>query len=160
MVTRMKEDRFLVDSSVTPLTVSINDNAVTRIHFGRRTNRPPQTPLERQIATELTEYFAGTRRHFTFPLKPEGTAFEKRVWQALLRIPYGDTRTYGEIARSIGNPTAARAVGTANGRNPIPIVVPCHRVVAANGKLGGFGGGLPLKKKLLSLETANSPALT
>lgn len=156
----MPNTAFRIDSTVTPLAVSVQNNAVTRIDFGRRATRPPETAFERQVAAELAEYFAGTRRKFTFPLEPAGTAFEKRVWKALEKIPYGETRTYGEIARAIGNPTAARAVGAANGRNPIPIVVPCHRVVAAGGKLGGFGGGLPLKKKLLSLEAAHSPALT
>lgn len=156
----MSQHAFRVDSTVTPLAVSVDDGAVTRIDFGKRALRPPETRFEERVAEELKEYFAGKRRTFTFPLEPEGTAFEKRVWKALEKIPYGETRTYSDVARSIGNPTAARAVGAANGRNPIPIVVPCHRVVAAGGKLGGFGGGLPLKKKLLSLEGANSPALT
>ncbi len=156
----MSQRAFRVDSTVTPLAVSVEDGAVTRIDFGSRTQRRPETQLEKRVGEELKQYFAGKRRTFTFPLEPEGTAFEKRVWKALEKIPYGETRTYGDVARSIGNPTAARAVGAANGRNPIPIVVPCHRVVAAGGKLGGFGGGLPLKKKLLSLEGANSPALT
>ncbi len=87
------------------------------------------------------------------PLGPEGTAFDHRVWDAVAAIPYGETVTYGEIARAIGSPNGARAVGTANGRNPIPIIIPCHRVVAAGGKLGGYGGGLPLKRRLLDLET-------
>ena len=156
----MKDNLFLVESSVTPLTVHVENDTVVRIDFGKRALRPPETRFEKLVAEELKEYFAGKRRTFTFPLEPEGTAFEKRVWKALEKIPYGATRTYGDIARSIGNPSAARAVGAANRRNPIPIVVPCHRVVAAGGKLGGFGGGLPLKKKLLSLEGANSPALT
>ncbi len=93
------------------------------------------------------------------PIEAAGTDFNRKVWEQVSRIPYGKTRTYGEIARTIENPGAFRAVGTANGRNPIPIVIPCHRVVAAGGKLGGFGGGLPLKRKLLDLECSNSPAL-
>jgi methylated-DNA-[protein]-cysteine S-methyltransferase len=88
-----------------------------------------------------------------------GTEFNQRVWQELEKIPYGETISYGELARRLGKPKAARAVGTANGKNPIPIVIPCHRVVAAGGKLGGYGGGLPLKRRLLDLEAANTPPI-
>ena len=99
------------------------------------------------------EYLHGKRTAFTFPIRPAGTPFELAVWQALERIPYGATRTYGEIAHDVGRPGAARAIGQANHKNPIPIVIPCHRVVAAGGKLGGYGGGLNLKRRLLDLET-------
>jgi len=112
--------------------------------------------LERQIEQELSEYFAGVRQAFTFPVRTEGTEFQQRVWHQLQQIPYGATLTYGELAKIIGKPRAYRAVGTANGKNPVPIVVPCHRVVAAGGKLGGYGGGLSLKRKLLELENRNS----
>ncbi len=101
---------------------------------------------------QLAEYFAGTRRDFDLPLAPNGTDFQRKVWVELQNIPYGVTLSYGELARQIGSPGAARAVGLANGRNPISIIVPCHRVVGANGKLTGYGGGLPRKAALLELE--------
>lgn len=101
---------------------------------------------------ELEEYFAGERREFTFPTAAEGTPFQLLVWEALREIPYGETRTYGEIARRIGHPGAARAVGQANNRNPLPIVVPCHRVIGASGTLTGYAGGLAVKERLLELE--------
>jgi methylated-DNA-[protein]-cysteine S-methyltransferase len=105
------------------------------------------------VARELVEYLAGARRKFDFPIDLRGTPFEMEVWTALQNIPYGSTVTYGELATRLGRPGAARAVGSANGRNPIPIVVPCHRVIAAGGKLGGYGGGLTLKRQLLDLES-------
>lgn len=149
----MNPQTFAVRSSTTNLTVTMDEGAVTRVRFGRYSSRRPADTLQRTVARELGEYLSGERRKFTFPIRPAGSEFERRVWKELARIPYGRTKTYGEVARAIGNPHAARAVGGANGRNPIPIVVPCHRVVAAGGKLGGFGGGLSLKKKLLDLET-------
>ena len=104
------------------------------------------------VRVQLAEYFAGERRLFTIPIAPQGTDFQLRVWEALRSIPYGETISYGELARWIGKPTASRAVGAANGRNPIPIIIPCHRVIGGNGSLVGFGGGLSVKQKLLSLE--------
>ncbi len=101
---------------------------------------------------QLDEYFAGRRRTFDLELDPRGTEFQRRVWAELRQIPWGETISYGELARRIGSPSASRAVGAANGRNPIPIVIPCHRVIGANGSLTGFGGGLPIKRKLLALE--------
>jgi methylated-DNA-[protein]-cysteine S-methyltransferase len=101
---------------------------------------------------QLEEYFAGTRQMFELPLHPLGTPFQLAVWQELARIPYGTTLSYGELARRIGQPQAVRAVGAANGRNPLPIVLPCHRVIGANGSLTGFGGGLPTKRFLLAME--------
>lgn len=103
---------------------------------------------------ELTEYFNGERTEFSFPLDPVGTDFQLQVWKALADIPYGTTISYREMAEKIGRPTATRAVGAANGRNPLPIVLPCHRVVGADGSLTGFGGGLPIKRFLLELEGA------
>ncbi len=105
-------------------------------------------------ARQLTEYFAGERRSFDLPLGPAGTAFQRAVWEALAAIPYGELRSYRDIARAIGRPTAVRAVGAANGRNPLPIVVPCHRVVGSDGSLTGFAGGLDIKRRLLRLEGA------
>ncbi|HEY6341450.1 MAG TPA: methylated-DNA--[protein]-cysteine S-methyltransferase [Bryobacteraceae bacterium] len=111
------------------------------------------TGATEETVRQLREYFAGRRREFELPLDPEGTEFQKNVWRELQGIPYGRTISYGELARRIGNPKASRAVGAANGANPIPIVIPCHRVIGANGKLTGFGGGLPIKEKLLDLES-------
>jgi methylated-DNA-[protein]-cysteine S-methyltransferase len=108
----------------------------------------------RAATTQLAEYFAGRRRRFDLALAPHGTEFQRQVWRALTEIPYGKTIAYGELARRIGNPSASRAVGLANGANPLPIVVPCHRVIGADGSLTGFGGGLPIKRKLLALEGA------
>jgi methylated-DNA-[protein]-cysteine S-methyltransferase len=103
-------------------------------------------------ARQLDEYFAGKRRDFDLPLAPRGTGFQTLVWRALLQIPYGETWSYGQLARTIGRPAASRAVGSANGRNPIPIIVPCHRVIGASGDLTGYGGGLPIKRWLLDHE--------
>jgi O-6-methylguanine DNA methyltransferase len=109
--------------------------------------------------SELEEYFARKRREFSFPLDLRGTAFQQACWRALLAIPYGETRTYADIARAVGKPNAFRAVGMANNRNPIAIVVPCHRVIASDGTLCGYGGGLDVKRKLLELEGAMSGTL-
>ena len=112
----------------------------------------PAHPTLLSAEKELNEYFAGTRKTFSVALDMHGTFFQKQVWEALLAIPFGETRSYGQIATQLGNPKAMRAVGAANGQNPIPIIVPCHRVIGANGKLTGFGGGLEIKDQLLSLE--------
>jgi methylated-DNA-[protein]-cysteine S-methyltransferase len=105
---------------------------------------------------QLGEYFAGERTDFDLPLAPAGTPFQLRVWEALRSIPYAETRSYGHLAAQVGQPSASRAVGAANGRNPLPIVVPCHRVIGADGRLTGFGGGLPRKEWLLSMERGQS----
>ncbi|HKU80606.1 MAG TPA: methylated-DNA--[protein]-cysteine S-methyltransferase [Candidatus Tumulicola sp.] len=117
----------------------------------------PDHPLLRRAARQLTEYFDGTRKTFELDLEFHGTTFQKRVWNELLAIPYGETRSYGEIALRLGNPNATRAVGAANGRNPLPIVAPCHRVIGASGALTGFGGGLELKARLLDFERGALP---
>ncbi len=108
----------------------------------------------RPYVSQLEEYFAGDRRDFTFPLDLRGTDFQLACWRALLAIPYGETRTYAHIARAVGKPNAFRAVGMANNRNPVAVVVPCHRVIASDGTLCGYGGGLDVKRKLLELEGA------
>ena len=113
--------------------------------------RRDERPL-RRVVEELDGYFAGRLHQFSLSLQPEGTEFQKRVWKELQQIPYGDTISYGQLAERIGNPKASRAVGLANGANPISIIVPCHRVIGANGKLTGYGGGLSIKEKLLALE--------
>jgi methylated-DNA-[protein]-cysteine S-methyltransferase len=109
-------------------------------------------PVLLETERQLQEYFAGRRREFALPMDFRGTEFQRRVWSALLTIPYGQTRSYAQIAQQIGCPTAVRAVGAANGRNPLSIIAPCHRVVGSNGKLTGFAGGLEVKARLLSLE--------
>jgi methylated-DNA-[protein]-cysteine S-methyltransferase len=109
-------------------------------------------PVLIQAARELREYFAGHRRDFSVPLDLRGTEFQNKVWHALRSIPFGETRSYGELASQIGAPKASRAVGAANGRNPIPIILPCHRVIGSSGSLTGFGGGLPMKRELLAHE--------
>lgn len=108
-----------------------------------------------EAVKQVRAYFAGARREFTIPLEPQGTEFQKRVWRQLETIPFGEVRSYAQIAESIGAPRAVRAVGAANGANPLPIIVPCHRVIGSGGKLVGYGGGLPLKKLLLNLESCN-----
>jgi methylated-DNA-[protein]-cysteine S-methyltransferase len=114
--------------------------------------RDDHFPVLKEAAAQLRAYFGGELKLFELPLTPEGTAFQRSVWDALLTIPYGETRSYMQMAVLIGAPKAVRAVGAANGQNPIPIVIPCHRVIGSNGKLTGFGGGLPLKRQLLDLE--------
>ena len=106
----------------------------------------------KKVLRQLAEYFAGNRQEFDLQMAPKGTAFQKRVWQELQKIPFGQTASYGEIAQRVGNSKASRAVGMANGKNPIPIIVPCHRVIGKDGSLTGFGGGLDVKKQLLNLE--------
>jgi len=109
-------------------------------------------PVLQETERQLREYFLGTRDSFDLPLDPQGTHFQQRVWTALRKIPYGETRSYGELAKRLGAPKASRAVGAANGRNPISIVVPCHRVIGSDGSLTGFAGGIKTKEKLLKLE--------
>ena len=111
-----------------------------------------ETDALKKAADQLREYLQGKRTVFDVPLAPEGTAFQKQVWEALIKIPYGETSSYGKLAKDIGRPGAARAVGMANNRNPIPVIIPCHRVIGADGSLVGYGGGLPIKEKLLALE--------
>lgn len=121
-------------------------------HWPHDWQRSPGDPLLAGAIAQLHEYFAGARETFSVPLRPAGTPFQLSVWRALEEIPYGHTRTYRDIAEFIGRPTATRAVGAANGQNPLPIFVPCHRVIGSNGSLTGFGGGLDVKLALLRLE--------
>jgi methylated-DNA-[protein]-cysteine S-methyltransferase len=153
-----------VNSPVGELLLVGDETALRGLHFPN--HRHPLLPGYRsareQFAAareQLEQYFAGERREFDLPLELDGPAFHRRVWEALLTIPYGETRSYGEIAAQVGDPGSARAVGFANGRNPIAIVVPCHRVIGADGSLTGYGGGLPRKRQLLDLE-AGRLALT
>ncbi|MGD2135354.1 MAG: methylated-DNA--[protein]-cysteine S-methyltransferase [Gemmatimonadales bacterium] len=146
---------FTVTTAVTTLAVTLDGTAVVRIALNARGDRPPSADAERRVARQLMQYAEGKRRRFTFAVKRGGTPFERRVWDAVARIPYGETATYADIARRIGHPRAYRAVGAANGKNPLPLVVPCHRVVASGGGLGGYGGGVALKRRLLALERAD-----
>jgi methylated-DNA-[protein]-cysteine S-methyltransferase len=151
-----------VESPVGPLVLAASDEGLHAIEF--QPSRHPVArdgmwqegdhPLLRAAATQLAEYFAGVRRAFDLSLAPRGTAFQQAVWRTLATIPYGETISYTELAARVGRPAAVRAVGAANGRNPLPIVLPCHRVIGANGSLTGFGGGLPAKRFLLELEGA------
>ncbi|AXK80575.1 methylated-DNA--[protein]-cysteine S-methyltransferase [Pseudolabrys taiwanensis] len=118
----------------------------------------PEHPVLIQAERELSEYFAGKLASFSVPLDATGTPFQKKAWAALLTIPYGETRSYGALARQLGNPKASRAVGAANGRNPLSIIVPCHRAIGADGALTGFAGGLDAKRYLLALEAGNTSA--
>ena len=111
-----------------------------------------ENPALAKTRAQLDEYFAGNRQHFDLPLAPSGTTFQKAVWAALSEIPFGEVRSYGDIAKGIGKPSAVRAVGAANSRNPLPVVVPCHRVIGTDGSLTGFAGGLERKRQLLTLE--------
>lgn len=134
------------------LTITEEGGAVTRLTFGDAGEREESSPLLEEAARQLAEYFDGRRRVFELPLNPSGTAFQKDVWRALCGIPYGETRSYSDIARAIHRETACRAVGMANHRNPIPIFIPCHRVIGADGSLAGYGGGTGIKKILLQTE--------
>lgn len=145
-----------MESRVGTLTIICDEEAITGLEF--LVKEPfegikKRTPLLERAVLQLEEYMDGKRKSFDLPLKPEGTEFQKKVWNALLDIPYGETRSYKDIAVFIGNPKACRAVGMANNRNPISIIIPCHRVIGANGSLVGYGGGLPIKIELLNLET-------
>jgi len=155
-----------IDSPVGPLTLVARDGALTGLYMHEQRHRPqPETFGVRDddaepfaaAARQLAEYFAGTRTAFDLPLAPTGTPFQQRVWAALREIPYGVTTSYGELAERIGSPGAARAVGLANGRNPIGIVVPCHRVVGSTGALTGYGGGFETKRRLLDAERGTLP---
>ena len=144
-------------SPVGPLTLHSDGAALTGVEFDRPKYPLPASPrgedrILDQARRELDAYFAGKLRVFTVPTAARGTTFQRRVWKALSAIPFGVTRTYGQQAAALGNPKAARAVGLANGKNPISIIVPCHRVIGASGALTGFGGGLERKQALLALE--------
>lgn len=150
----------LFESPIGPLLIVGDQQGIRHIEFSRagKPAKPDRGWIEANSGAvklaigQLREYFAGGRTEFDLPLAPRGTPFQLAVWGALRKIPYGQTISYGELAARIGNPKASRAVGSANGANQIPIVIPCHRVIAAGGKLGGFGGGLPVKEALLALE--------
>ncbi len=148
-----------IESPIGPLLLAGDDAGLREILFvhGRHPAKPDPswhknaTPFQPTIH-QLHAYFAGELETFNLSIAPEGTSFQQSVWRELCQIPFGETISYGELAQRIGNPKASRAVGLANGSNPIPIVIPCHRVIGSNGKLTGYGGGLAIKEKLLALE--------
>lgn len=145
----------LVQSPLGQLQLVVEAGRLCRVAFpGEHWPALPAStaPVLQAAAAQLAEYFAGTRRVFDLPLAPAGTDFQRAVWGELARIPWGETRSYGELARAVGRPRAARAVGAANGRNPLPVVLPCHRVIGADGALTGYTGGLERKRCLLLLE--------
>ena len=140
------------DFDIGVITLKSNGFAITGLYFGAYEPTVTVPDVHYRAASELEQYFAGTLRDFTVPVKLHGTPFQLAVWQELLKIPYGETRSYKDIACAIGKPKATRAVGGANHNNPISIIVPCHRVIASDGSLGGYGGGLDIKQRLLELE--------
>ncbi|SDJ54963.1 methylated-DNA--[protein]-cysteine S-methyltransferase [Streptomyces indicus] len=149
----------VIDSPYGPLTLVATDGILSGLYMTAQRHRPaeetfgaPDDTAFAPAVEQLTAYFAGERTTFDLPLHLDGTDFQRTVWAELLKIPYGETRTYGELAEALGNPAASRAVGLANGKNPIGIIVPCHRVVGANGSLTGYGGGLDRKRRLLDFE--------
>lgn len=154
----MEKAQRKIDSEIGPLYIVASAKYVYGISFGkeigvsREKENSPVSPMLDKAQKQIEEYFAGKRRVFDLPLEFEGTDFQKKVWKELCKIPYGKTCSYKDIATAVGDPKACRAVGTANGRNPICVIVPCHRVINAGGKLGGYTGGLWIKEKLLSLE--------
>jgi methylated-DNA-[protein]-cysteine S-methyltransferase len=147
-------------SPIGPLLLAGDEGGLRLVHFatGRRPKSPQRNWIEdkapfKEVIRQLEGYFEGKLKEFDVPLVLDGTEFQLLVWRNLRKIPYGETVSYGQLARRIGSPDAARAVGLANGSNPIPIIIPCHRVIGSNGDLTGFGGGLPVKKELLALES-------
>ncbi|MFD0783664.1 methylated-DNA--[protein]-cysteine S-methyltransferase [Micromonospora azadirachtae] len=145
----------VLDSPIGEFSLATDGTSVCGAHFGRvdAAAAEPEDDLTRQAVDELRAYFAGALTDFTVPVRiPRGSDFERAVWREMTRIPHGETLTYGEVARLVGDPGAARAVGVACNRNPVPVIVPCHRIVGAGGKLVGFGGGLDRKVHLLELE--------
>ncbi|MGW1744393.1 methylated-DNA--[protein]-cysteine S-methyltransferase [Streptomyces sp. NPDC002092] len=153
----------VIDSPYGPLTLVADDGILCGLYMTEQRHRPPEESFGARDETlfaeaeeQLEAYFAGDLKEFTLELRLHGTPFQRTVWDQLRQIPYGETRSYGELAAALGNPSASRAVGLANGKNPIGIIVPCHRVVGANGSLTGYGGGLDRKQRLLDLETGTA----
>ena len=148
-----------IDSPIGVLGLVQEEECLTEVFFGKSESHQDysqeETPLLKEAKKQLEAYFEGCQKSFDLPLNPKGTDFQKTVWQALLLIPYGETRSYKDIAAAIGSPKASRAVGMSNNKNPLSILVPCHRVIGSSGKLVGYGGGLAIKEKLLGLERDN-----
>lgn len=143
------------ETDIGRLFIESDDEFITKISFFEIKGERCETPLIKKAYIQLEEYFNGRRKEFDLPLKLQGTDFQKSVWRELMKIPYGKTASYLDIAKAVGNPKACRAVGMANNKNNIAIVVPCHRVIGSGGKLVGYAGGLDVKQKLLDLEKDN-----
>ena len=147
---------FFYDTKIGKIGIAEEKGAITDLYFSEELTESKaileETAILKETNKQLQEYFQGKRKVFDLPLAPKGTEFQQKVWQALKEIPFGETRSYGEIAKSIRQPKASRAVGGANNKNPLPIFIPCHRVIGANGKLVGYAGGLEIKKFLLNVE--------
>lgn len=141
-----------ISSPIGPLGIVGSERGLHAIHFAT-VDPSPVLPIETEAAAQLNDWFAGKRRDFQLLLAPEGTDFQKKVWNLLQKIPFGETRSYGELANALGQPGAARAIGLANHHNPLPLLIPCHRVIGSNGKLVGYAGGLPTKQWLLRWES-------
>lgn len=149
----MEKYSYCYNTKIGPITIVEQNGKIIEIRFGKEYREiQKETIVIQQASKQLEEYFAGRRKKFTVEIEAKGTAFQQQVWEALRQIPYGETRTYGQIAQKIGNVNASRAVGMANNKNPIPIIIPCHRVIGSNGKLIGYAGGLDIKEKLLEIE--------
>ncbi|MFF3458409.1 methylated-DNA--[protein]-cysteine S-methyltransferase [Streptomyces sp. NPDC002730] len=156
----MTRQHTVVDSPYGPLTLVATDGVLSGLYMVQQRHRPDEETFGEPDAApfggtirQLDEYFARELTEFDLPMRLDGTPFQRAVWDQLRQIPYGETRTYGELAESLGNPAASRAVGLANGRNPIGIIVPCHRVIGSTGRLVGYGGGLDRKQRLLAFES-------
>jgi methylated-DNA-[protein]-cysteine S-methyltransferase len=154
------ESVFYYDYPVGRIGIAARDGFITHVFYAAVRSHEGysrgEIPLIAQAAAQLREYFSGRRKEFELPLMPQGTTFQQSVWKALTTIPYGETLSYQEVAALVGNPKASRAVGMANHRNPIAIIIPCHRVNGADGKLRGYAGGLPAKQYLLDLEKSDN----
>ena len=151
-------NRFIYETLIGKLLIEDNGIAITKVYLVEdvhNENITEETELIKEAKKQINEYFQGERIAFDLPLAPEGTDFQKKVWNELIKIPYGETRTYGQIAKYIGNGKASRAVGMANNKNPIMIIIPCHRVIGANGKLVGYSEGVHIKEKLLNIEKSS-----
>jgi len=156
----MTTDLCYYDSPIGMLCIVANEKGITKVQYAfdvkeRLNVVDAKSPLLKESVRQLIEYFLGVRKEFSLPLNPQGTDFQMRTWNALLRIPYGETRSYKQVAEAIDCPKGCRAVGLANNRNPIPIIIPCHRVIGADGNLTGYAGGLEVKKQLLAIELIN-----
>jgi methylated-DNA-[protein]-cysteine S-methyltransferase len=152
----------VIDSPIGKLTTFVNENgSVVQVHFGEADPRGAQRSAEktRVVDEQLRQYFNGERKDFDVELAPNGTGFQHQVWKLLKEIPFGETRSYGQLANQLGNQGASRAVGRANATNPIAIIVPCHRVIGTNGTLTGYAGGLSMKEKLLAFEQGRTGSL-
>ena len=148
---------YFYETEIGTIGIRENNKYITDIYFSKidTNDNIKETELIKKCFLQLKEYFEGSRRSFDLPIEPKGTEFQKKVWDELLKIPYGETKSYKDIALAIGNEKACRAIGMANNKNPIPIIIPCHRVIGSNKKLVGYSGGIDIKEKLLNIENIN-----